>query len=378
VTFVEHQRTSPEPIGVQAAAARVAWHQMTELTLMAVCQSVERAVSLPARPEWERNAAAHAELFDQLAAAADRLFARPGLGGRGTRAGNPSPGARFHGTACARLCRPAEPAGSGHDRDLMQMTRLIRRSRQRLVSLPPSRPGTGKKARRGRQCRSAVPERHCRPAKRQRHREGDVEIHRYGSRSLPLSYAGYEFLVTTSLLFSDVTAVRWLRNPASGPYISALRSAQRRTHVSVMQNSSPHHGRTRTCASLAWSPYPHNRQTRREFSHVACQARGGPRNRHSPRPAIGMSFMIMGQKWRIAPPTAHDHEKPNGSRIKLSPGGANVPAIEWESSCHRAGVVPGVGGNRHRPQATDRKRHGGAITAGFCMRHMNPAVTIAL
>jgi hypothetical protein len=54
VTFVEHQRTSLEPIGVQATAARVAWHQMTELTLMAVCESVERAVSLPASPEWER------------------------------------------------------------------------------------------------------------------------------------------------------------------------------------------------------------------------------------------------------------------------------------------------------------------------------------
>jgi hypothetical protein len=71
VTFVEHQRTSREPIGGQAAAACVAWHQMTELTLMAVCESVERAVSLPARPEWERKAAAHAELFDLIAAASE-------------------------------------------------------------------------------------------------------------------------------------------------------------------------------------------------------------------------------------------------------------------------------------------------------------------
>ena len=62
---------SPEPIGVQATAARVAWHQMTELTLMAVCESVERAVSLPARPEWERKAEAHAELFDLIAAASE-------------------------------------------------------------------------------------------------------------------------------------------------------------------------------------------------------------------------------------------------------------------------------------------------------------------
>jgi glycerol uptake facilitator-like aquaporin len=46
-----------------------------------------------------------------------------------------------------------------------------------------------------------------------------------GSRPLPLSYAGYEFLLTTSLLFSVVTAVRWLRDPASGAYISAVRPA---------------------------------------------------------------------------------------------------------------------------------------------------------
>src|ERR1700728_2700869 len=45
------------------------------------------------------------------------------------------------------------------------------------------------------------------------------------SRPLPLSYAGYEFLLTTSLLFSVVTAVRWLRDPASVAYISALRPA---------------------------------------------------------------------------------------------------------------------------------------------------------
>jgi glycerol uptake facilitator-like aquaporin len=48
---------------------------------------------------------------------------------------------------------------------------------------------------------------------------------RGGSRPLPLSYAGYEFLLTTSLLFSVVTAVRWVRDPAAGVYISALRPA---------------------------------------------------------------------------------------------------------------------------------------------------------
>ena len=50
--------------------------------------------------------------------------------------------------------------------------------------------------------------------------------------------------------------------------------------------------------------------------------------------------MIMGQKWRIAPPAAHDHE---AERLagKLSLSGANAP-------CRRAEVVPAVGGKRPR------------------------------
>src|SRR5580693_4507333 len=48
---------------------------------------------------------------------------------------------------------------------------------------------------------------------------------RGGSRPLPLSYAGCEFLLTTFLLFSVVTAVRWLRDPGSGVYIASLRPA---------------------------------------------------------------------------------------------------------------------------------------------------------
>src|ERR1700691_77625 len=84
-------------------------------------------------------------------------------------------------------------------------------------------------------------------------------------------------------------------------------------------------------------------------------------------PPMGMLFMIMGQKWRIAPLTAHDHEKPNGWRIKLSTGEANVP-------CHRAGVAPAVGGKRPgRPAA--RKRQAGATTAGFCIRLKLFAIT---
>jgi glycerol uptake facilitator-like aquaporin len=46
-----------------------------------------------------------------------------------------------------------------------------------------------------------------------------------GSRLLPLSSAGCEFLLTTILLFSVVTAVRWLRDPSSGAYIASLRPA---------------------------------------------------------------------------------------------------------------------------------------------------------
>src|SRR5580698_1429554 len=48
---------------------------------------------------------------------------------------------------------------------------------------------------------------------------------RGGSRPLPLSYAGCELLLTTFLLFSVVTAVRWLRDPGSGVYIASLRPA---------------------------------------------------------------------------------------------------------------------------------------------------------
>jgi DNA-binding GntR family transcriptional regulator len=54
-------------IGVQAMAARVACEQMTEVALRALHDSVDRASCLPARPGWERKAAAHAEIFGLLA-----------------------------------------------------------------------------------------------------------------------------------------------------------------------------------------------------------------------------------------------------------------------------------------------------------------------
>src|SRR5580693_1264291 len=68
----------------------------------------------------------------------------------------------------------------------------------------------------------------------------------------------------------------------------------------------------------------------------------GCREPASPIPSVGMAFMIMGQKWRIAPLTAHDHEKPNGWRRKLSTGEANIP-------CRGAGVAPCR--RREAPQA---------------------------
>jgi GntR family transcriptional regulator, transcriptional repressor for pyruvate dehydrogenase complex len=57
----------PNLIRVQATAARVACEQMTEAALRALSDSVDRAACLPARPGWERKAAAHAEIFGLLA-----------------------------------------------------------------------------------------------------------------------------------------------------------------------------------------------------------------------------------------------------------------------------------------------------------------------
>jgi GntR family transcriptional regulator, transcriptional repressor for pyruvate dehydrogenase complex len=54
-------------IRVQVMAARVACEQMTEAALLALHDSVDRASCLPARPGWERKAAAHAEIFGLLA-----------------------------------------------------------------------------------------------------------------------------------------------------------------------------------------------------------------------------------------------------------------------------------------------------------------------
>jgi hypothetical protein len=76
--------------------------------------------------------------------------------------------------------------------------------------------------------------------------------------------------------------------------------------------------------------------------------------------------MIVGQKWRIAPPTAHDHEKPERQAEEI---------VRWRGNVRlgRAGVTPGVGGKRpqaahaaHAAQTAGRKRQARATTAGFC------------
>ncbi len=66
-------------IRVQAMAARVACEQMTEAALRVLRDSVDQASCLPARPGWERKAAAHAEIFGLLAdVAGDRAAGQSG------------------------------------------------------------------------------------------------------------------------------------------------------------------------------------------------------------------------------------------------------------------------------------------------------------
>jgi GntR family transcriptional regulator, transcriptional repressor for pyruvate dehydrogenase complex len=61
-------------IPVLAAAVRIACRRMTAPHLKALHDSVEQAWRTPAAFGWDRKAAAHAEIFNQLAdAASDRL-----------------------------------------------------------------------------------------------------------------------------------------------------------------------------------------------------------------------------------------------------------------------------------------------------------------
>jgi DNA-binding FadR family transcriptional regulator len=58
-------------IQVQAMAARLACARMTTPQLTALHDSVEHAFCLAARSQWERKAAAHAEIFSLLADVVD-------------------------------------------------------------------------------------------------------------------------------------------------------------------------------------------------------------------------------------------------------------------------------------------------------------------
>jgi DNA-binding FadR family transcriptional regulator len=61
-------------IQVQAMVTRIACLRMTAQHLKALHDSVEHASCLPARSQWDRKAAAHAEIFRLLADVADDLF----------------------------------------------------------------------------------------------------------------------------------------------------------------------------------------------------------------------------------------------------------------------------------------------------------------
>ena len=68
-------------IQAQAVAARVACARMTALNLSALHDSVERACCFAAGSQWDRKAAAHAEIFDLLADVADDPTLAPLLKG---------------------------------------------------------------------------------------------------------------------------------------------------------------------------------------------------------------------------------------------------------------------------------------------------------
>ncbi len=74
-----------ELIRAQVLAARVACEQMTGPAFQLLRDSVDRACRLPARPGWERKAAAHAEIFRLLSrvaggpAAGDEHSSQSGL-----------------------------------------------------------------------------------------------------------------------------------------------------------------------------------------------------------------------------------------------------------------------------------------------------------
>ncbi len=68
-------------IQVQVMATRIACQRMTAEHLKALHDSVEHAACLPARSQWDRKAAAHAEIFQLLADVADDPVLGPVLTG---------------------------------------------------------------------------------------------------------------------------------------------------------------------------------------------------------------------------------------------------------------------------------------------------------
>ena len=54
-------------IAVQAMVARIACRWITAPDLKAVSDSIDQAACLPARPQWERKASAHTQVFGLLA-----------------------------------------------------------------------------------------------------------------------------------------------------------------------------------------------------------------------------------------------------------------------------------------------------------------------
>ena len=71
-------------IQIQVMATRLACLRMTAQHLAALHDSVEHASRLPARSQWDRKAAAHAEIFGLLAEmAADPVLAPALSGGAG-------------------------------------------------------------------------------------------------------------------------------------------------------------------------------------------------------------------------------------------------------------------------------------------------------
>src|SRR5215475_8529318 len=70
-------------IQAQALAARTACARMTMLHLTELHDSLERACRLTARSQWDRKAAAHAEMFSLLADVAGDPLPAPLIGGAG-------------------------------------------------------------------------------------------------------------------------------------------------------------------------------------------------------------------------------------------------------------------------------------------------------